>query len=209
MIFLCKTSPHNGNRLNFISTDDLERLKQRARKIKRERGIQHSVALELVAQSAHFDNWHQVVTAHRAMHATELAVREGVVIAMDSKEVAENCGAEIPLPGESGRLVSDEKLAFFFKEFFYRTELEGVDEEDGRPNREKWSDEELHEFAEERIQDLVFYRFVGDTPPTDVLTVVNLVSEACFWGPEIVWIKGKPHDTYSLPGDDDRGYVRF
>jgi hypothetical protein len=113
---------------------------------------------------------------------------------------------EIPLLDGSGRFIHDRNLTMLYLDVFYQAELEGIDEEDGRPNREKWTDEELREFADERLNDLVFYRFVGDKPPLDAATVVALVSKACFWGPVMVWIKGQVTDTFGMPG---QGYVRF
>jgi len=94
---------HGGETQCFVTSDELEKLKQRARKLKREQKIPHYEALELVARSARFANWHQVVEAHKAMQPTEHAVRDGVVIAMDVKE-AVNMGAGIDLGIRRGPL---------------------------------------------------------------------------------------------------------
>jgi hypothetical protein len=45
--------------------------------------------------------------------------------------------------------------------------------------------------------------------PSAPETVVDLIAKAAFWGLQFVWIKGKMHDTYSLPNDHERGYVRL
>ena len=74
------------NRTVRTSSDDLQRLKQLACRVKRTRGIQHHEVLEVVARRIRFDNWHQVVGANKALRSAELAIGEGVVIAMEVKE---------------------------------------------------------------------------------------------------------------------------
>lgn len=189
----------------FVSTDALERLKQSARKVKRAQNIPHHEALEEVAKRIHFDNWHQVVAAHAAMLPTETAIRNGVVFAMDIKDA---CDFEVDLPSEKGRLIADDMLSAFLYDFILKLESEATDE-DGQRYRENWSEAELKESANETIDSLVFFRYEGNDPPTDVLSVVNLVAEACFFGPDMIWIKGQFYDTFSLPDDSQRGYVRF
>ncbi|HBK7822129.1 TPA: plasmid-related protein, partial [Vibrio cholerae] len=48
----------------IISSATVERLKQKARKLKREKPITHTQALDEVAVSAGFNHWHQVVQAN-------------------------------------------------------------------------------------------------------------------------------------------------
>ena len=191
----------------FITSDDFERLKQLARRAKSARGIPHHEALEVVARRIKFGTWHQVTLAHQAMRRTETAVRQGVVIAMDVKE-ADGLGDEIPLENGAGRFVADPLLPAFYEDEFFRLERDGVDEEDGRPNREKWTEQELREFARDWMDNLVLYRFEGERAPTDPETVVKLVAQTAFFGPEIVWIGGRMHDTYNI-GGPELGYVRF
>ena len=45
----------------IISSATVERLKQKARKLKREKSIPHTQALDEIAVSAGFNHWHQVV----------------------------------------------------------------------------------------------------------------------------------------------------
>ncbi|EGV28614.1 plasmid-related protein [Thiorhodococcus drewsii AZ1] len=181
----------------FVSTDDLQRLKQRARHIKREQGIPHHEAIEAVARSVHFDNWQQVVVAHEAMLPTETAAREGVVFAMDFKD-AEVCqGRPIELP--DGRYVEDELLGLFFEECVYQLARDESDEEDGRPGHEHFSEEELREFVEEALFELVFYRYEGDRLPTSADEIAQQVAGECFFGPQYIWIAGQLQDRFSSP----------
>lgn len=173
----------------LVSTDDLERMKKLARRLKKAENLPHHEALERIARHAHLDNWHQVVTANKEMLPTEQAIREGIVVAMDPKD----CEWQDELHPKSpvGRFVADRILGALLKESIFQMEQEGIDEEDGRPNREKWSEAELREFVDEYMQELVFYRFEGDDPPETLQQVIDLVNEAVFFGPLCVWIKGK------------------
>jgi len=197
----------DGSVRRFVTSDDLERLKTLARRVKRARGIPHHEALEVVARRIKFGSWHQVTLAHKAILPTETAVREGVVIAMDAKD-ADGLYDGIPLQDGNGRFVADPPLSSFCESELYRLELEGIDEEDGRPNREKWTEQQLREFAQERLEELVFYRFEGEPVPKDPAVVVDLVAATAFFGPEIVWIGGQMYDTYSM-SDSATNYVRF
>ena len=177
----------------LLLTEDLEKLKQRARKMKREQGISHHEALELVAQSSGLDNWHQAVKANKAMAETESAVRDGIVIAMDIQEA--DGAKEIPLPTGKGRFVQDQMLRMFYKEFFYHQICDDVDETDGRTYRETSTDDEIREIADEILWEHDFFRFVGNPNALDAESTARLVAEAMFWGPRYVWIKGEVYEA--------------
>jgi hypothetical protein len=191
----------------FVSTETLERFKQMARRTKRARGISHHEALEVVARRVHFDTWHQVTLAHQAMLPTETAVRRGIVIGMNVSE-ADGLDEEIFIESCAARLVADPLLPALYAEEFYRLEYEGIDEEDGRPLREKWTEQELRESAQDHLNNLVLYRFEGEAVPRDPVTIVKLVAEVSFFGPEIVWIGGRMYDTFEI-GGAELGYIRF
>lgn len=185
--------PISGTSRLLLLTEDLEKLKQRARKMKREQGISHHEALELVARSSGFANWHQAVKANNVMAETESAVRDGIVIAMDIKEI--DGAKEIPLPTGKGRFVQDQMLRMFYREFFYHQVCDDVDETDGRPYRETSTDEEIREIADEILWEHDFFRFVGNPDALDAESTVRLVAEAMFWAPRYVWIKGEVYEA--------------
>lgn len=185
--------PLGGTSSLLLLTEDLEKLKQRARKMKREQGISHHEALELVAQSSGLDNWHQAVKANKAMAESESAVRDGIVIAMDIQEA--DGAKEIPLPACKGRFVQDQMLRMFYREFFYHQICDYVEETDGRPYRETSTDEEIREIADEMLWEHDFFRFVGNPDALDAESTARLVAEAMFWAPRYVWIKGEVYEA--------------
>ena len=70
----------------IISSASVERLKQKARKLKREKSIPHTQALDEVAVSAGFNHWHQVVQANDLLKPSEVALSSGCVMAFDVKD---------------------------------------------------------------------------------------------------------------------------
>lgn len=194
-MYLTAISRSSGDTSRFVTTDDFERFKQDARKLKREQKIQHHEALDLVAKRARFANWHQVTKAHQAMQPTEHAIRHGIVIAMDTKD-AFGLGDKIELKGNHGHFVSDQLLPEFYRKTFTEMAFNGIDEEDGRANKERWTKELLQECVDDWLYgEQLFYRFVGDQPPTDAQEVMALVAKTHFWGPQFVWIKGQMYKT--------------
>ena len=84
----------------IISSTDVEKLKQKARKLRKDSGISHHDALDLVAQSAGFNHWHHVSESAKTFKPTEQAYYFGVIIAMDIKDAMD-------FRDPSGRFVED------------------------------------------------------------------------------------------------------
>ncbi len=58
----------------LITSSDVEKLKQRARKLKRESGILHREALDQVAKAVRFYHWHHVSDSAKAFEPTEPSI---------------------------------------------------------------------------------------------------------------------------------------
>ncbi len=58
----------------IISSATVERLKQKARKLKREKSIPHTQALDEIAVTAGFNHWNQVVQANDVLKPSEVAL---------------------------------------------------------------------------------------------------------------------------------------
>ena len=70
----------------IIKTPDVERLKQKARKLKRDKSIPHTQALDEVAKDVGFNHWHDVVKSNSLIIPAEKAIADGVVMAFDIKD---------------------------------------------------------------------------------------------------------------------------
>ena len=180
----------------IISSADVEKLKQRARTLKKSESISHAEALDRIAKSAGFHHWHHVTEAAKAFAPTEDAYHRGVIIMMEMK------GTD-GFPDPAGRFVEDWLAFTLCPEDLYRLMAEERDE-DEVPMRDQHSEEELREFVREDSMNYVFYRFEGESVPRLAEDVVAMVQEFSFWPPEVVWCRGICYQIRSFPlGQDD------
>lgn len=123
----------------IISSATVERLKQKARKLKREKSIPHTQALDEIAVSAGFNHWHQVVQANDALKPSEVALSSGCVMAFDVKD-----GMDVDT--SDGVLIEDHFLEMLTEKQLFEIYVNSPDEDDeqNRPIKETLSDSELH-----------------------------------------------------------------
>ncbi|MGY8830026.1 MAG: hypothetical protein ACKVIS_10830 [Pseudomonadales bacterium] len=72
-------------RIFLVSQKAISRLKQRARRMKREKDIPHYKALEITAKAAGFENWHQAAEAAEKCKPTEEAYFRGFLLAFGKR----------------------------------------------------------------------------------------------------------------------------
>ncbi len=188
----------------YIPTKALEKLKQKARNIKRERNIPHHEALEIVAQEAGLQNWHQVTNAVDATKPAERAFTSGCVIAMDMKQGQD-------FNSDDGIFIEDQFLCFYAQKTLYENFINAVDEYDDRnePDRKRCeihSEDELREWFGDEMDNTMFFRLTK-ADVDSIKELLMLVRERSFWPPRFVWIKGEFFDTYDLPAVDDGNQV--
>lgn len=191
--------------IKVISTQNVERMKQKARKLKREKAITHTQALDEVAKVARFNHWHEVVQANAHFIQAETALAEGCVLAFDTKD-----GMDIDT--SDGVLIEDHLLEMLTQHQLFEIYGNFIDEEDaqGRPLKEIYPDDELREnFVDEST--FMFFR-LNDAKDKSLKDVLALTRQYSFWPPYYIWLKGELFDTHNLPVEDDSGNtigVRF
>ena len=184
--------------IKVISTQNVERMKQKARKLKREKAITHTQALDEVAKKARFDHWHEVVQANAHFIPAETALAEGCVLAFDTKD-----GMDIDT--SDGVLIEDHLLEILTQHQLFEIYSNFIDEEDaqGRPLKEIYPDDELREnFVDEST--FMFFRLV-DAKDKSLKDVLTLTRQYSFWPPFYIWLRGELIDTRNLPVEDDSG----
>ena len=181
----------------IVSISTVERLKQKARKLKRERAISHTEALDFVARTIGFDHWHQVTLACEPYRLADEAFSNGCVLAFDQKE-------SLDVDTRDGQLVNDPILDFLAKNKL--TEIFGnfVDEDDplGRRFKDTLSAEEL----EHEVQDYFefeFFRIVPGACEFSLKKVLSYLRDYTFWMPNYIWVKGELIDCFDLPSVDE------
>ncbi|QYK05822.1 plasmid-related protein [Shewanella zhangzhouensis] len=185
--------------IKVISSQNVERLKQLARKLKREQSIPHHQALEIVAINAGFNHWKEVTESHSRYLPTETAFLSGVVLAFDLKEASE-------LSVIDSALIRDHLLEVFTENSLrlYHRNLEDEDDNEGRTLGETLSDVELDDDFR-HFACFEHYRLNPEISLNTVEEVLELARKYSFWPPEFIWIRGKLIDTGSLPATDEMG----
>ncbi len=170
----------------LVTSKDVERLKQKARKLKRAERIAHHDALDKVARAAGFDHWHQLCQGAELLKPTENAYSTGCVFTMDAKEA---------MDFEAQPFIYDQWLEIYCRGDLYHQLASSVDEDDeqGRTLKETNSNAELDKWFNEELMQLRFYRVIDDLMIPNIEKLFELISKESFWLPSNVWLKGKYH----------------
>ena len=172
----------------IVTKQSIERLRQRARKIKRSEGLRHYEALDIVAKSAGFNHWHHVSEHAKLFQDTERAYYFGCVIAMDAKNAFDTTGS---------MLIEDNDLAFLCSNDILEETLNTIDELDpkGRTFRETEDSAQTKEIHDNDMLELIFYRHQHTSPPSLLVDALKLVEKESFWRPEYIWLNGEFYNT--------------
>lgn len=190
----------------IISSVTVDRLKQKARKLKRERSITHTQALDEIAVSAGFNHWHQVVKANDLLKPSEIALSLGCVMAFDVKD-----GMDVDT--SDGVLIEDHFLEALTENQLFEIYANSPDEydEQNRPLKETLSDSELHKYFRDEYS-FMYFRLVETHANKPLKELLPLIRQYSFWMPQYIWLQGHLIDTYHLPAEDESGNtigVRF
>ncbi|MDP2431808.1 MAG: hypothetical protein Q8O33_07235 [Pseudomonadota bacterium] len=182
----------------IIASADVERLKQKARKLKRDSGISHHDALDQIAKAAGFNHWHHVSESAKAFKPTEQAYYFGVIIAMDVKDA-------MNFRDPSGRFKEDPLAYAICADDIYSFIREADDEGEFDTTGQEYKSD-LEDWFSDAIMNYLFFRYTGPDVPDSVEDVVTMVRECSFWPPEFIWHKGTfqecpSHDALNEDGE--------
>ncbi|HEK1826538.1 hypothetical protein [Pseudomonas aeruginosa] len=189
-------------RIFLVSQKSISRLKQRARRIKREKDIPHHEALEITAKAAGFDNWHQVAEAAEKCKLIEDAYLRGFLLGFDPSEVPDTEDDNSPLKWEP--------YAFYLlQDRLFKNYASQLDEEDPdeRAISETLDPKDLKEYFSDDWSSMYFFRLKCPEQVVTIEQLLSLVSKHSFWPPYIVFFKGRLVDTYVQPALDVNGEV--
>jgi len=168
----------------IITAKNFEQFKQRARKLKQSEKIPHHEALERVAKSLNFDNWHQIALAAAETEPAENAHRSGLIIALDVKNASEYDFEH------DGAFIEDHRLMRFCEADLFNDYRLAKDDE-GRTFESTSTKEELQEDFENDLTNVVLYRYTHDALPSSIDEALAMSRERCFFAPQYVWLKGQ------------------
>lgn len=182
----------------LITLTDVQKLKQRARLIKKRDGIAHHEALDRVAAEAGFHHWHHVADSAKSFAPTEKAYFFGTIIAMDVKD-------GMDFHDESGAFVEDESaFALCGPDMYYQMRIE----EDGEVEFDSSSyQNDLREWLMDGLMNWMFFRLSEEVKVKDVADVLARVRQCCFWPPECIWHEGVFQDCFDEVEFDAEGNI--
>lgn len=184
----------------LIKSADVEKLKQQARKLKKESGVSHHEALDQVAKSVGFDHWHHVSESAKAFAPTESAYYFGVLIAMDIKD-------GMDFRDETGQFVEDQLAFALCTNDIYRYVREEEEENGEIDTNDPTYQEDLQDWMSDMSMNYIIFRLIGTDIPSTVDEVMTLIRKCSFWPPQFIWHKGVFQDSPNDLALDDNGEV--
>jgi hypothetical protein len=164
--------------------------KQEARALKRSTNLMHHEALEQVARSKGFENWHQVVCEAKLNRASETSYRSGLLVAYDVKDAMDHW-----VPDDS--FVDDSRVLYFCEKDIFAWYRRGDDEAEGEEKAAiPTNPKEYREDFDEWLTNVYFFRYVGPNLPASPPKSLPLLSARCFFGPMFFWHCGRFIDPW-------------
>lgn len=168
-----------------VSSITIQKLKQDAKRLKKELGISHTRALEQTAKRVGFHNWHQVTQFHKRLLPAETALKSGVILGMDAKEGSDFAGEG---------WIADPWLALVISSSFRQKLLNSPDPDDelDRMPSETMTDAEFEEWFNDCLGDNVYFRLDPMFfQPQTIDDIVRFHSKQSFWPAWYIWFEGK------------------
>jgi len=184
----------------IITTVQFEKLKQKAKKLKQEKGIPHHGALDMVASefgamaSKRHQNhgnvpqtiflWKHIAEAHKQTKMAEDAISDGFVVLIDSKNDP-HCDTEYFAQDMQLECLCEDMIKELYLQ---RTEPEFDGDEEIIPTQEDlllWFEEEYGSFG--------FLRLKKDIPDSKN-EAIEIYFKEFFFAPEFIIFKGKAFD---------------
>ncbi|RJG22224.1 hypothetical protein [Massilia cavernae] len=164
--------------------------KQEARALKRSTNLMHHEALEQVAKSKGFENWHQVACEAKLNRASETSYQSGLLVAYDIKDAMDHW-----VPDDS--FVDDWRVLHFCESDIFTWFRRGDDEAEGEEKDAVPSDpDEYRERFVEWLTEIHLFRYCGPAMPTTPRAVLPLLDERCFFAPLFFWHNGNFIDPW-------------
>lgn len=182
----------------FLFTPHVEKLKQYARKLKKELGVPHHVALNQAAQKINCHHWHHVIQLLAITHPTEEAYKNGLLFACDFSEA--NFDADF--------FVED----CFAEELFQQMRIEldpqkNLSSELAAENRTYSFYSDLDSLTFEHLEQLRYFRFIGTDVPLNIEGALTVIRKDFSFPPYFVRLKGKIFDLHAMYLMDKKGNI--
>lgn len=180
-----------GKIMQYISTPALQKLKQRAKNLKRTTTLTHTQALDKAAQEIQFKNWYHVIDANKAYLPLEHAIKDGCIFMFDYKEA--------DTVTTSQELIESPMLELLCETVFYAyyTQLRDPDDPQHRKLLEIYSPDEIAaDFRDD--YSYVFFYFSNPEKMQTAQNALTYIQSHSFYLPRYIIFKGKVIEPDSL-----------
>jgi hypothetical protein len=183
-----------------IDTTSVNKLKKHAKRIKKQKNVTHSEALDLVAKELGygFENWHHLIVSNKNIRPAEEAFNKGCVVGFDIKDGLDIVSDEL--------LIQDSLLEFAGEKHIFDACCNTINPDDPKERtfKESLSPEDLEEYFRE---DYSFWYFrlsekALEQYPT-IKKMLNFVLEYSYFPPMICFIDGKQIDVFKTIEEDE------
>jgi len=164
------TYPSTGEYLPILTAKNISQLKKKAKNLAKDRSVQHSQALDIVARDFGASNWKAIMRLYDDVRPTEDALKTGYAIAMDIKD-ALNTGddtryfvrGDLIFP-----LMYDQLLSAYQSYTYEDDEIQA-----GKSYGDVMDEDELMEGFRDFINDNVFYLLKTEHSPANRAELVQ------------------------------------
>lgn len=172
----------------LISSTDVSKLKQQAKILKKDSDLTHTEALEIIAKQVGLNNWHQVTEANKPYQTVEQAKENGFIVIYDTKDADE-------FHDEHNRFISvSETIGLTVCRPELYNNLVNDTDDDEVVFKDKMNAAELEQLYQESYGFYDFKVYTQSSIPHDINAAVKLLSNCCFFPPEVVFLKGRMYD---------------
>jgi|GEM_PF-507659 len=192
---------------HIITTVEFEKLKQKAKRLKKEKGILHHEALDMVASEfgamaskrhQKYGNvpqtiflWKHIAEAHKQTKMAEDAINDGFVVLIDPKNDP-HCDTEYFAHDMQLECLCEDMIKELYLQ---RTEPEFDGDEEIIPTEEsllEWFEDEFSKFQYSQYS-FGFFRLKKDIPDSKD-EAIEIYFKEFFFAPEFIVFKGKAFD---------------
>lgn len=176
----------------ILFTHHVEKLKQYAKKLKKEFGIPHHKALDLIAQQIHCHHWHHVTQLLSITEESEESYKNGLIVAFGFSEI-----------NDSATFFTEDN---FVKSLILRERLEFDDNFIENIKSNNWINShsnfsiysDLDVEIIEYLNNFHYFKFTGKDIPKDFHKAIDVTRRDFFFPPRLVVLKGKFFDIHEI-----------
>jgi len=191
-----------NNNIKHITSVVFQKLKQNAKLIKKASNIPHHEALERSAMDIGFNNWHSVCIAYESYKLSKDAYESGAILAVEFKDSIELMGLKNDEITEDAAMIVN-----IIRDDYYQIFINSINPDDPKERTIKESEtkEEINDWFEEHINEIMFFRINKDN--ISKKETLKLANKYFLFPPLFIFVNSQYFNTCSLPAKNNLGDI--